>query len=239
MAKKDAYYFSHDANAQDDPKCMVLIDQLGVEGYGIFWLLVEKLRAESEYKLPLIVLESFAKRWGTSKEKVNAVVKNYNLFVIENDEFFYSKRLTFSMNMKSEKAKTSIKARWDKQKELQSNTNVLETNTIEILNDTIKVKESKVKESNYIGFKNPTLNDCIELFKTKTAFNWTEQYAVKSANIFYNFYESKNWMVGKNKMKSLAHAVSGWIARDDKAEKQETKETETERKMREWRERGF
>jgi hypothetical protein len=46
-------------------------------------------------------------------------------------------------------------------------------------------------------------------------------------------------MVGKNKMKSLSHAVSGWIARDDKAEKQETKETETERKMREWRERGF
>ena len=36
MAKKDAYYFSHDANAQDDPKCMLLIDQMGLEGYGIF-----------------------------------------------------------------------------------------------------------------------------------------------------------------------------------------------------------
>ena len=32
--KKDAYYFSHDSNAQDDPKCMLLIDQLGMEGYG-------------------------------------------------------------------------------------------------------------------------------------------------------------------------------------------------------------
>jgi len=40
---KDAYYFSHDSNSQDDPKCMILIDQLGMEGYGIFWACVEKM----------------------------------------------------------------------------------------------------------------------------------------------------------------------------------------------------
>ena len=60
--KKDAYYFSHDANAQDDPKCMVLIDQLGMEGYGIFWALIEKLRNESNYKLPLAIVGSLATR---------------------------------------------------------------------------------------------------------------------------------------------------------------------------------
>jgi hypothetical protein len=147
FSKKDAYYFSHDANAQDDPKCMVLIDQLGMEGYGIFWALVEKLRAEKEYKLPLMTLESFARRWGTSKEKVNTVVKNFGLFVIENDEFFYSQRLKFSMELKSEKATISINARWAKNKGLEIDTNVLPTNTSVIRNDTIKVKESKVKES--------------------------------------------------------------------------------------------
>jgi hypothetical protein len=45
---KDAYYFSHDSNSQDDPKCMMLIDQLGMEGYGIFWALIEKLRNETK-----------------------------------------------------------------------------------------------------------------------------------------------------------------------------------------------
>ena len=34
-------YFPHDSNAKDDPKCMVLIDQLGMEGYGIYWVLIE------------------------------------------------------------------------------------------------------------------------------------------------------------------------------------------------------
>jgi len=139
--KKDAYYFSHDANSQDDPKCMILIDQLGMEGYGIFWALIEKLRAEKEYKLPLLVCASFARRWGTSKEKVEAVVLKYNLFRIEDDEFFYSERLKNSMELKSLKATESISKRWN-------NTNVLQANTSVLRKDTIKVKESKVKESN-------------------------------------------------------------------------------------------
>ena len=138
--KKDAYYFSHDANSQDDPKCMVLIDQLGMEGYGIFWALIEKLRNEKKYTLPLIVCSSFAKRWGTSKEKVEAVISKYDLFIIENNEFFYSERLKSSMELKSLKALESINKRWKNTNVLQSNTNVLRI-------DTIKVKESKVKKS--------------------------------------------------------------------------------------------
>ena len=28
--KKDAFYFSHDSDAKDDPKCMLLIEELGL-----------------------------------------------------------------------------------------------------------------------------------------------------------------------------------------------------------------
>jgi 5-methylcytosine-specific restriction endonuclease McrA len=114
MSKKDAYYFSHDSNAQDDPKCMVLIDQMGMEGYGIFWALIEKLRAEKDYKLPLIVCSAFAKRWGTSKEKVETVIKNYGLFIAE-DGFFFSERLMHSMNIRQYKARISAGYRWGNQ----------------------------------------------------------------------------------------------------------------------------
>jgi hypothetical protein len=66
-----------------------------------------------------------------------------------------------------------------------------------------------------------SLENCIKLFLEKTAYNWTEQYAKKEAEKFYNFYSAKGWMVGKNKMKSVGHAVSGWIARNDNPEKVE------------------
>lgn len=140
--KKEAYYFSHDANAQDDPKCMILIDQMGMEGYGIFWALIEKLRAEANYTLPLSVLGPFAKRWGTSKEKVETVVKSYGLFCVEN-EIFFSIRLQNSMLEKSEKARISANYRWKDANALPPNS---ERKANGMRNDAIKGKEKKEKK---------------------------------------------------------------------------------------------
>jgi len=204
--KKDAYYFSHDANAQDDPKCMVLIDQLGMEGYGIFWALIEKLRAEKEYKLPLMTLESFARRWGTSKEKVNTVVKNFGLFTIENDEFFYSQRLKFSMELKSEKATISINARWAKNKGLEIDTNVLQTNTNVIRNDTIKVKESKVKESKVL------FTDCNLFDKNIFKSEFSEWNKTKLA---YYYEAAIAYSNEGNKYVNWKSAINSWAKRDE------------------------
>lgn len=139
---KEAYYFSHDANAQDDPKCMLLIDQMGMEGYGIFWALIERLRNETTYTLPLCICNALAKRWGTSREKIETVIKNYGLFKIENDNF-YSSRLKESMILKSEKARLSATYRWNNANALQSNT---EGNANGMQKDAIKGKERKGKK---------------------------------------------------------------------------------------------
>ena len=50
---KDAYYFPHDYNAKDDPKCERLLYEMGQEGYGIFWTLIEVLRAQPDYTYPM------------------------------------------------------------------------------------------------------------------------------------------------------------------------------------------
>jgi hypothetical protein len=151
MIKKDAYYFSHDSNAQDDPKCMMLIDDLGMEGYGIFWALIEKLRAEKDYTLPVSICGRFARRWATSEAKIQTVVNNYGLFEMHDDKFF-SLRLKRSMEEKSQKARLSAEVRWGKNQQLTIG-NVCERNAVEyeciateMLGDAIKVKESKIKE---------------------------------------------------------------------------------------------
>ena len=63
-----------------------------------------------------------------------------------------------------------------------------------------------------------SLQEVEKLFLEKTESNWTESYAKKEAQKFYNFYGSKGWKVGKEKMKSLPHAIGGWIARCEKPE---------------------
>ena len=42
----------------------------------------------------------------------------------------------------------------------------------------------------------------------------SEREAGRIAMCFISFYESKGWMVGRNKMKSWKAAAAGWIARD-------------------------
>ena len=90
---KDAFYFPHDSNAKDDPKCIILIEELGVEGYGIFWILIETLRDQPRYRAELRIIPAIARRYNTTTEKVKAVVSRYDLFVIEDDKFFFSPSL--------------------------------------------------------------------------------------------------------------------------------------------------
>jgi len=84
----DAYYFSHDSNAKDDPKCVLLIEQLGLEGYGIYWVLVEMLRDQPGYKYPLSLIPAISRRYNTTFEKMKTVINNYGLFVVDEHDFF-------------------------------------------------------------------------------------------------------------------------------------------------------
>lgn len=103
----NAYYFSHDSNAKDDPKCMLLIDQLGLEGYGIYWVLIEVLRDQPEFKYPLNLIPILARRYNTTAEKMMTVIRNYELFNFDAENMFFS----LSLNNRMNKIKTSIEQR--------------------------------------------------------------------------------------------------------------------------------
>ena len=61
-------------------------------------------------------------------------------------------------------------------------------------------------------FTPPSSDDVAEWLWAEKGKSMTD--ARPLADRFVNFYESKGWMVGKNKMKSWKAAVSGWLARD-------------------------
>jgi uncharacterized protein YdaU (DUF1376 family) len=61
--------------------------QLGMEGYGIYWYLIESL-AESGGTLPLQLIPVLAMQMHTTEAKVNAVVNAFSLFDIVEEQFF-------------------------------------------------------------------------------------------------------------------------------------------------------
>jgi hypothetical protein len=66
--------------------------------------------------------------------------------------------------------------------------------------------ENVIKNKKITSFQKPTIEQVEEYMKERGMSNY--------ASRFHNFYESKGWMVGKNKMKDWKAAVRNW--EDDK-----------------------
>jgi hypothetical protein len=143
---KDAFYFPHDSNAKDDPKMILLIEELGMEGYGIFWMLIESLRDQPDYRASLLILPALARRYNTTQEKVKTVIQRYDLFVVEDDTFFYSESLNRRMEALAEKR---LKRQLAGQKGGNAKAMLQQSYSKPLAVKESKVKESKEKESTY------------------------------------------------------------------------------------------
>lgn len=131
---KDTFYFSHDYNSRQDEKIKRLIRTHGMQGYGIFWSIVEDLynnanALRTDYKGIAYDLHS-------DEQMIRSIINDFDLFVFEEDKFgslSIQKRLD-ERNYKSKKARESALYRW-------SNANALQTHC-----EGNAIKERKGKE---------------------------------------------------------------------------------------------
>ena len=166
---KESFYFSHDYNAHNDVKILFLRQQLGMEGYGIYWFLVETL-ADSGGILPLKIIPVLAMQMQVSEIKVKAVIESFDLFQII-EESFYSQRLINHLEIRkiaSENGKKGAKKRWENgvANGVANGGAIGDANAKER-----KGKESKVNEINIYNGKKFLSNDFKEL---------PEQYIISS-----------------------------------------------------------
>lgn len=234
--KNNTYYFDHDYNAQGDHKIESLLYSKGWEGYGIFWAIVEKLAQEPTHKLPKDYDKiSFVLR--SKNELIKSVIEDYDLFKFD-DGFFWSERLIKHFEHRdflSEKGragglkrvanfnsgfkpKSRGASNW-----LQAKVKggLTEASSIKEKEKESKVKESKIKSVNTLssartregeGFTKPSFSQVSE-FISKNLFKVNPEE-------FYNFYESKGWMVGKSPMVSWESKLREWsISRSAKKER--------------------
>jgi hypothetical protein len=172
--KKEAYYFSHDANAKDDPKILQLRMEMGWEGYGLFWALIEMLRNESDHRMRTHY-KSIAFALHTHEDSIKKLINDFDLFAIEG-EYFWSESLLKRMEMKeskSEKARQSAKKRWNQ----DNDANAMRTHSDSNAN-AMQLKESKVKESKENILTEESHN---EIFRKLWASSiWLEGIAIKN-----------------------------------------------------------
>lgn len=113
-------FFSHDSNARNSDKLIPLRASMGAEGYGIYFMILERLREEPNYtSVKDYNMLAFDLR--VSADKVKKVIENFGLFVFTDDgKHFYSEGFMRRMQIKDqqiENAKKAAEIRWVKERE--------------------------------------------------------------------------------------------------------------------------
>jgi hypothetical protein len=199
--KKDTFYFPHDYNARNDVKNLFLRQQLGMEGYGIFWFLIESL-ADSGGELPMKIIPVLSMQMQVPDVKVLAVIKNFELFQVD-DENFFSSRLNVHLQMRktlSEKGKLGVKIR--------------EANRMALCppssNPSSKERKKRKGKESLQGLP-PMLFDVRNYFEENG-------YYESAADRFFSFYENLAWNDSNgNKVKNWKNkANSVWFKEENK-----------------------
>jgi len=141
--KNNTNYFSHDCNARDDEKIMLLRAEYGREGYWIWRLIIEKLSEATDYKLSLSNKLVISKLYNANIEVIEYLFKVWLL--VDDWNSFYSPSLLFRMELKAEKKRKQ--SEWWKEAMKNRRNSKVESQDDKLL-ITSKVKESKVKERN-------------------------------------------------------------------------------------------
>ena len=159
---KDAYYFSHDANALTDPKILAMRCDYGLEGYGLYWAIIEMMRNEETYRLnysknTFRAIKSLTNTIIEIEEYINDCINDYELFKVEDNKLFsnsllrrmedydHKKTISRENGKKGGAPKGNQNAKKTKENNLETTQNNQQVDLIQA--ETTQNNQSKVKES--------------------------------------------------------------------------------------------
>lgn len=168
---KKQSYFQHDDTAKDDEKIIDLRAEMGWEGYGLYWALIEWMHQQGgtiEYK-PL----RMAVYLSTTEDKIRLLVQGFLLFRIE-DDMLVSRRLSSQLEYREQVRQQRSRAGQSRHKVSTSSANAQER----------KGKESKGKKSKVLVI--PTEVEVMDYFREKG-------YRPDVGSKAWEYYEANDW----------------------------------------------
>lgn len=113
-------YFRHDYNASTDEKILELRTKHGWEGYGLFWVLLERMARLEEGTINPDKARAIAMGINAEKEKLSDLIETcieVGLFVKDEDGLYRNKRITKhikKMEQQRENGRKGSEIRWSK-----------------------------------------------------------------------------------------------------------------------------
>lgn len=178
---KEAYYFSHDANARQDEKILMLRAEHGWEGYGIYWALIEMMFESSDSVLNHSKIKGIAVSYNIDITLLQSVINTCiteELFNSDNEHFWSEsllRRKTKFLDSKAQKSEAGSKGmakRWGNRQPTDNGVNN------GVITENNKVKERKVKESKGKEIKESELTHSTEADYKKVSKAYAEIHKV-------------------------------------------------------------
>jgi hypothetical protein len=212
--EKEAFYFPHFCNARHDRKIRRLRKELGTEGYGIYFMLLETLREQQDLMYPLDDLDLLAEEFGVSEAKVRVAICNYGLFEIDEEQKFFSPKMLVYLEpyfKMKEQRKVAGQKSADKRRGIEISTTVQQP-----FNDR-STKESKGKESKE---KESKVNEIKEEYSLVEMLSpYISDLGIEYTN-FYSYWSEKNnkgkerWQV--EKFFNISRRINTWLTNANK-----------------------
>ena len=210
--EKEAFYFPHFCNARHDRKIRRLRKELGTEGYGIYFMLLETLREQQDLMYPMEDIDLLAEEFDVSEAKIRVAVCNYGLFEVDEEEKFFSPKMLVYLEPYF-KMKEQRKAAGQKSAAKRM-LNESSTDVQRPFNDR-STKESKVNESKVNEIKEK---------ESKVSFSEMLSPFINELNSEYNnFYEywtekdkkgRERWEL--EKFFNISRRISTWMQNKSK-----------------------
>ena len=228
--KKDAFYFPHFCNARHDRKLKRVQKELGIEGYGIYFMLLEILREQTDLRYPISEIDLLADEFGTSEQKIRTVICNYDLFQVDQNENFFSFKMLIYLQPyfeKSDRARVAANKRWNNanayanalQMECGSNASKVKES---------KLKKSKVKEIDYDTLSNEILNSEVWIQNIAMHHKLDINFVNEKLDFFLEEVKLKDdWHKGIKEVK--AHFINWLKIQKEKNSAKKENENETNR----------
>lgn len=230
---KEAYYFSHDANARQDEKILMLRAEHGWEGYGIYWALVEMMFESSGSALHHNKIKGIAVSYNIDITVLESVINTCiteGLFVSDGTTFWsesLTRRKQKYQELKDKKSSAGRKGmakRWGNQEE--DNTVITDDNNTY---NTVITKDNKGKERK--GKENKENKNIYAEFVSMTQSEYEKlvsQYGEEKTQKMIGILDNYKGANGK-KYKSDYRAILNWVVDrvKDQQPNQPTKRRET------------
>lgn len=237
MANKEnehlSRYFPHSSNARNTDKMINLRMQHKAAGYGVYFMILERLREEPEY-MSVKDYNMIAFDLRVDASLIKSVVEDFGLFVFTEDgKYFYSENFKHRMEIMdsktkklSESGKKGNEKRWGKKNEFIATQSPPDCHPIK---KASQIKENKINKNNNPPYSPPTdssedftsvlsLSELREIISTddqwKDAIGMRYKIDIQSVNTFIEtFFQHLNCSGETLKsLKDFKHHFTSWLS---------------------------